>query len=254
MKRAGLVSSLGSVGAATLASSCCWLPLLLIAVGAGSAFGMASTLETYRIPFAILALGALGTSFYLTYRKPKAAAGSSDESCCAPAGQAAPETCPCCGGKSKNVASMTVKALSLESVPDGQYFICPNPECALVYHGAVTLMKQDLRVRVGFKEADAPHTVCYCFSHTVEEIEEQLKATGQSTVEQEIREKIKAGACDCEIKNPKGSCCLGDVARVTKGVDVPIGASGAQCTPGSGLGGPAQCAIAPAGTENHADC
>jgi hypothetical protein len=29
-----------------------------------------------------------------------------------------------------------------------------------------------------------------------------------------ITQEVKAGRCACEVKNPAGSCCLGDVARV----------------------------------------
>ena len=31
-----------------------------------------------------------------------------------------------------------------------------------------------------------------------------------------VRDKIKAGLCECDNKNPKGSCCLGDIAYWVK--------------------------------------
>lgn len=75
---------------ALTASSCCWLPLVLIAFGAGSAAAAIAYIEPYRVPVSILALCALAVAFYYTYRKPKTAAeGGGDccsavESCCSP--------------------------------------------------------------------------------------------------------------------------------------------------------------------------
>ena len=42
--------------------------------------------------------------------------------------------------------------------------------------------KADLTVRVGIKETAAPRHICYCFNHTVEEIEEEVHLTGKTTV------------------------------------------------------------------------
>ena len=79
-----------------MASACCWLPLLLLAVGVSGA-GIAATLETYRPLFMVVTFGFLGAAFYLTYRPKKAAAegghgccpteGSEADDCCAPTGK-----------------------------------------------------------------------------------------------------------------------------------------------------------------------
>lgn len=81
-----LIGSLVAVVSALAASSCCWLPLLLIAVGAGSAVTIISYIEPYRIPASIVALVALAFAFYYTFRRPKGASGScsTEVSCCAP--------------------------------------------------------------------------------------------------------------------------------------------------------------------------
>lgn len=70
----------GAVASAVAASACCWLPLMLIAVGASGA-GLAGRLETLRPYVLPLAFGLLGWAFYLTYRKPKSSE-TSDEACC----------------------------------------------------------------------------------------------------------------------------------------------------------------------------
>ena len=64
--------------------------------------------------------------------------------------------------------------------------------------------------------------VCYCFEHTKDEIQEEFQAHGESRIETSIREKVTAGSCSCEFKNPKGNCCLGDVRAAYKELSVPL--------------------------------
>ena len=64
-----------------MASSCCWLPVLLLAVGVSGA-GIASALEAYRPVFMVVTFGFLGMAFYFTYRPRPSVAGLTD--CCAP--------------------------------------------------------------------------------------------------------------------------------------------------------------------------
>ena len=63
-----------------MASSCCWLPVLLLAVGVSGA-GIASALEAYRPLFMVVTIGFLAMAFYFTYRPKHAAPGQAD--CCA---------------------------------------------------------------------------------------------------------------------------------------------------------------------------
>jgi len=66
-----------------MASSCCWLPPLLLVFGVSSA-GMIVTIEKYRTPMMVVTFGFLAMAFYFTYR-PKKAAATGQEDCCAPA-------------------------------------------------------------------------------------------------------------------------------------------------------------------------
>lgn len=87
------IAKIGTIISAIMASSCCWLPLVLLAVGVSGA-GIASTLEAYRPLFLVVTFGFLGAAFYFTYRPKKAVAGggnsccatesSEDEDCCTP--------------------------------------------------------------------------------------------------------------------------------------------------------------------------
>ncbi|REJ87845.1 MAG: Mercuric transport protein MerT [Planctomycetota bacterium] len=76
VNRMGTVTKVGTVLSAIMASSCCWLPLVLLAFGISGA-GVAATLETYRPLFIVVTVAFLGTAFYLTYRPQKS------DSCCA---------------------------------------------------------------------------------------------------------------------------------------------------------------------------
>ncbi len=68
-----------------MASSCCWLPVLLLAVGVSGA-GIASALEAYRPLFMTVTFGFLGMAFYFTYRPRRAASAAAD--CCSPSAEA----------------------------------------------------------------------------------------------------------------------------------------------------------------------
>jgi len=76
--------------------------------------------------------------------------------------------------------------------------------------------RADLLVRVGSKETEDPIPVCYCFGFTREDIQKEITETGDSTVANRISAEVKAGNCACEVKNPSGKCCLGDVTRIVK--------------------------------------
>jgi NAD(P)H-nitrite reductase large subunit len=73
-------------------------------------------------------------------------------------------------------------------------------------------MRGDLTVRVGIKERNGPRHVCYCFNHTIEEIEEEVRRSGTTTVLDDIKTRMKT-ACWCETKSPQGSCCLASVTK-----------------------------------------
>ena len=47
----------------------------------------------------------------------------------------------------------------------------------------------------------------------MQSIEEEIRGTGRTTVQERIKMEVKAGTCRCEVENPQGTCCLGDVAR-----------------------------------------
>ena len=130
--------------------------------------------------------------------------------------------CPRCGAPGKPVKLTTLQSLlkpdALARTGSAEYRFCPSERCDVVYFeeaGGQMLPKSALNVRVGVKETVAPRPVCYCFDHTVEEIDEEVRLTGKTTVLDEIKARMKE-ACWCETKNPQGSCCLSTITRYVK--------------------------------------
>jgi len=131
--------------------------------------------------------------------------------------------CPECGSRSKKVDAITVKSL-VRRLPFGmvpaQYYFCEAPACDVVYFppnpDAPTFRRGDLLVRVGLKEKHDPIPVCYCFGVARSDIADEIRETGKSTITDRIKAEVKTGNCACEVKNPSGKCCLGEVIRAVQ--------------------------------------
>lgn len=124
--------------------------------------------------------------------------------------------CPSCKSKGKKVGVITLKSLlkpsALETLnADLNYFFCQTPDCDVVYFtNEKTYLMSDMKVRVYQKDQSLTVPACYCFDWTREKIHEQLKNVHTLPTEH-IRKNIKANRCGCEVNNPQGSCCLGNV-------------------------------------------
>ncbi|MBI4827417.1 MAG: hypothetical protein HY804_01155 [Nitrospinae bacterium] len=104
--KAGTIAQAGALITAILASACCWLPLLFIALGV-SGGAVAAQFEAYRPVLLPAAFGLLGLAFYYTYRRPRAGAmetsGDGDACCAVPGGQDKAPCCPEVGGSGLTV-------------------------------------------------------------------------------------------------------------------------------------------------------
>jgi mercuric ion transport protein len=76
-RRWSLAASVSSIISAFIASICCVAPLVFALLGIGGA-GLLVKFEPYRPHFIVVTFALLGTGFYLTYRKPKAAAATTE--------------------------------------------------------------------------------------------------------------------------------------------------------------------------------
>lgn len=150
--------------------------------------------------------------------------------CCkVPETSEAPDRCRECGATGRRVLEETMESLlkpeALGRKLDVPYYFDRTPGCNVVYFSnaeASYFMKDDLRVRVGIKETESPIPICYCFGHTAESAREEILITGQSTVAASITAEVQAGNCSCEVKNPSGKCCLGDVNRAIRQIQIEL--------------------------------
>lgn len=130
--------------------------------------------------------------------------------------------CPECDQPGKSVETKTLKhtvqSWHLERVNKPGFLFCRSGDCNVVYFHPEgdCLRKPDVRVRVGLKETADPVPICYCFGFTEAMAFEEVRATGTCTIPQRITAEVRAGNCACEIRNPQGSCCLGNVTIALK--------------------------------------
>ena len=151
----------------------------------------------------------------------------SDECSSTPAARSRASDCPRCGRRGQSVDRLTVAALTTGVLPTSQsYWLCREPECEAVYYGedATVLTASDMNVAPGFKSRSPEALVCYCFQHRRGDIEAELLADGRPSILDHITAEVKAGNCACEVRNPSGKCCLGDVRRVMQEIRTELGA------------------------------
>lgn len=129
-------------------------------------------------------------------------------------------TCALCGERARKVPRQTVQAMisvSLRSIKDGDYYFCRTTTCPMVYFsadGSSQFTTIQVREQVYQKEPANPNVkVCYCFQHTLGEIQTAPRAS-QDAIIADINAGIQAEQCACDLRNPQGTCCLGNVRRV----------------------------------------
>lgn len=148
------------------------------------------------------------------------------ESCCSvPAADSDASLCPASGFAGKPVDWTTVAALANGRVPSRQAFrLCRDAECDVVYYGSAgaVLTVSDLNVRPGFKSG-TDGLVCYCFLHRKDDIARQLSESGETTIFDSIESEVQAGNCACEVRNPSGKCCLGEVRETIRSLEKELG-------------------------------
>jgi hypothetical protein len=127
--------------------------------------------------------------------------------------------CPHCGERGAVVPGHTVKALlavSLRRLQAPSYWFCATPDCSVVYFApehSQYFTVVDVRVAVYQKAPDDAATpVCYCFGHTVGDTRDATHASLQIVID-DITHGIRQDQCACDLRNPQGACCLGNVRR-----------------------------------------
>ncbi|GGM96821.1 (2Fe-2S)-binding protein [Thermus composti] len=88
--------------------------------------------------------------------------------------------------------------------PQSPHYLCQDPACPVVYYGPEGVYTQE-EVRFPVYDKGASW-ICYCFDWTREALRQAL-ARGLDPVAQ-VEEGVRAGRCACEVRNPRGRCCL----------------------------------------------
>ena len=141
--------------------------------------------------------------------------------CCTPKPKGK-QLCPRCGHEARGVLPKTLEHLLTRETKNHldtleAFYYCTTPACAVIYFRDQTVLTQkDVMVTVGCKEGAEPQTVCYCFGWTGEKIRRDFEERGRTSALDDIKAKMKDPGCSCEILNPSGGCCLGDVTKTIK--------------------------------------
>jgi len=147
--------------------------------------------------------------------------GGVDEPCCAPLAETNPSQCPACGQRGTPVETQTVKALlttsALQRLDARPLWFCAHPTCDTVYFGdGQRYGTSELRVPVWQKAPGENRMICYCFGENESDIRREIELAGASGAVSRVRGHIDGQRCACELRNPRGTCCLGDVIASVK--------------------------------------
>jgi len=146
--------------------------------------------------------------------------------CCVIPHTGDPPVCPMNEQVVKPVGRITVESLVKPEIKSDllpqPYYFCNAPDCDTVYVSALgdhLITKDQLSVRVGIKEQEDPIPICYCFNYGRQAIQADFRNKGSTEIPRIITARVKAGECQCEMANPSGTCCLGDISRAVKQAD-----------------------------------
>ncbi len=130
--------------------------------------------------------------------------------------------CSACGTEGRPVERQTVlhhlRHEHLERVGDQAFRFCGDQQCPVVYYGdrGTRFSVDEARELVGAKVIGDARPICYCFGFTEGDAREEIVHMGKSTIPATVSGLIKARMCACEVRNPSGACCLGEVTRTVK--------------------------------------
>ena len=143
------------------------------------------------------------------------------ESCCnQKTGGPQPDfkSCPVCGRQGQNVPLTAVENLLKDEfrnqVKDGEYRLCTNSECQVVYYDPElrqVLDQNALRVKVWLKDPGDDVPLCYCRNVTRGQVK-ALWQNGARTYSDVVKAAgVEQEKCNCQYENPAGKCCSGTI-------------------------------------------
>ena len=142
-------------------------------------------------------------------------------SCCSTEQTSSARPCPCCGSTAPVVGAEVVHPHRPDAT-EGYWQYCATAGCPVVYYLDTDILTFDqLKTQVARKGLDKPTPVCFCFSHTIDDLANNLETNGgASTIKADIKTAVADGFCACEHLNPSGQCCLPDIHRALKTIQI----------------------------------
>jgi len=145
------------------------------------------------------------------------------DSCCDGSVPDIPQSrvCAACGQAGRTVGLITLKALlrpaALERLNAGDHYFCATAACPVVYfRGGDEFRREDVLVPVFQKEPEGRRTACYCFDVGEDQLRAEVETTGASASAERISGLVRDERCACELRNPQGRCCLGNVRAIVR--------------------------------------
>ncbi|OME78759.1 hypothetical protein BK120_23560 [Paenibacillus sp. FSL A5-0031] len=117
------------------------------------------------------------------------------------------------GGQSQ---SLLLPSFLETLVPDNSYSFC----CIMVYFCGTrsqTFEEKALKVPVFQKNSKLDVAVCYCSEWTRESLVHEAR-DNQHPIDQMMGHDL-SNRCGCEVNNPQGACCLGNVTAFVRSLD-----------------------------------
>lgn len=146
--------------------------------------------------------------------------------CCCSGVQMSKETpqnaCKQCGEIGRAVSRQTVahhvKSEKLSTVGDEVYKFCSSQNCAIVYYAASdqVFTVSEVRELITAKTTGDARPLCYCFGFNEGFARREIARTGENSVTELVSRFVKEKLCACEIRNPSGACCLGEVNKAVR--------------------------------------
>jgi len=142
--------------------------------------------------------------------------------CCAEPDVATKAACPSCRQPAPRVEATTVKALltpgALARLQLAGFYFCPSEGCDTVYFSDAGQVFQlaDVIVQVWHKQPVGDRTFCYCFGENETAMQAELESSGRIAAIERVRHHIAERRCACDIRNPRGVCCLGDLSAAVR--------------------------------------
>lgn len=148
--------------------------------------------------------------------------------CCGPKRVSRPVplqvACPSCSDPGRTVNNITVRSLVHAEVRgrvgEGDYNLCLNPGCEVVYYDGShpPLTRAEMAVPIGFKLREGRKLICYCFDLTADDVIAEMRRNPRARSFPEVASIFGMNDCRCELNHPFGGhcACAAEVGRAVK--------------------------------------